>query len=143
MVAHHRPKAIACIPEEVLGIVRELLEGERKGESSSCPSPIVLQAREGARCCHSSVTLPRSSDWRAPLPSTLWQKQQIYTLQQEGDVEIKDRRPYLHCLDSRESVILKANTPMTLPEKKKRRGRDQSQLLQCLPQADYLVNMML
>ena len=62
--------------------------------------------------------MPQSSCWRAPLPSTLWQKQQIYTLQQEGDVEIKDHRPDLHCLDSRESVILKANTPMTLPEKK-------------------------
>ena len=47
-MAHHRPKAIACIPEEVLGIVRKLLEeGERSGESSSCPSPIVLRARKG------------------------------------------------------------------------------------------------
>ena len=34
----------------------------------------------------------RSNRWRAPLPSTLWQKQ-IYTLQQEEDVETKDRRP--------------------------------------------------
>ena len=72
------------------------------------------------------MTLLPSSSWRAPLPSTLWQKQQIYTLQQEEDVEIKDRRPCLHCPDSRESVILKANTPMTLPEKKEaKRQRSQ------------------
>ena len=35
-------------------------------------------------------------------------------------------------------VILRVNTPMTLPEKKKRRGRDQNLLLQCRPQAANL-----
>ena len=98
--------------------------------------------RGKADCCDSWVT------GKAPLHSTLWQNQQIYTLQQEGDVERKDLRPcYLQhqgrCRDSRESVILRANTPMTLPEKKKRRGRDQNPLLQCLPRAAYLMSTML
>ena len=42
----------------------------------------------------------------------------------EGDAERKDLRPTLRCLDSRESVILNANTPKTLPEKKKQSDRD-------------------
>ena len=48
---------------------------------------------------------------------------------QGGDVERKDHRLYrpqhrCHCQGSKEPVILRVNTPMTLPEKKKRRGRD-------------------
>ena len=37
-------------------------------------------------------------------------------------------------------MILRMNTPMTLPEKKKRRGRDQNLLLQYLPPADNPTN---
>ena len=48
----------------------------------------------------------------------------------EGDVERKDLRPDSRCLDSRESVILSADTPKTLPEKRKQRGRDLIQGLQ-------------
>ena len=48
----------------------------------------------------------------------------------EGDAERKDLRPDLRCLDSRESVILNADTPKTLPEKRKQRGRDLIQGLQ-------------
>ena len=39
-------------------------------------------------------------------------------------------------------MILRMNTPMTLPEKKKRRGRDQNLLLQCRPPADIHMIMM-
>ena len=62
--------------------------------------------------------------------SILWQIQQISILLQEGDAERKDLRPKLHCPDSRESVILNVDTPMTLPEKRKQRGRDLTQALQ-------------
>ena len=83
------------------------------------------------------MTTHQSSCWKSPLHSALWQNQEIYTLQQEEDVERKDRRPYLllhrcRCQGSKEPVILRANTPRTLPEKKKRRGRDQNRLLQSL-----------
>ena len=50
----------------------------------------------------------------------------------EGDAKRKDLRPTLRCRDSRESVILSANTPKTLPEKKKQSDRDLTQELQCL-----------
>ena len=47
VVAHHRPKAIACISEEVLGIGRKLLAASyRSGEPSPCPSPIGIRARK-------------------------------------------------------------------------------------------------
>ena len=35
----------------------------------------------------------QSSRWKAPLHSTLWQNQEIYTQHLEGDVERKDLRP--------------------------------------------------
>ena len=48
----------------------------------------------------------------------------MLTQQMEGDAKRKDLRPTLRCRDSRESVILNANTPKTLPEKKKQSDRD-------------------
>ena len=54
----------------------------------------------------------------------------MLTQQMEGDAKRKDLRPDLRCRDSRESVILNANTPKTLPEKKKQSDRDLIQGLQ-------------
>ena len=114
----------ASVSEEILGFGRELPTESEEGEE---PTPLAGGKGLGSRTRPTASAVeryrPEVNSWIAPLPSTLWQKQQIYTLQQEEDVETKDHRPCLHCPDSRESVILKANTPMTLPEKKKRRGR--------------------
>ena len=46
VVAHYRPEVIACIPEEVLGSGRKLLEdSERGGESSPRSCQIDLWSR--------------------------------------------------------------------------------------------------
>ena len=46
LVAHRRKGITACIPEEILGIARELPEGSsRCGESSSRPSQTLLGQR--------------------------------------------------------------------------------------------------
>ena len=48
----------------------------------------------------------------------------MLTQQMEEDVRRRGHLLTLHCRDSRESVILNANTPKTLPEKKKQSDRD-------------------
>ena len=46
VVAHHSKGTTYCIPEKILGIDRELLEGSKRcGESSSCPSQTCLGQR--------------------------------------------------------------------------------------------------
>ena len=139
LVAPYSKSIVGCIPEEILGIAWELPEGSGRCEERS---PCSRQARLRSRARQIVATVERLRTQviagKAPLHSTLWQNQEIYTLQQEEDVDKRDLRPRYsqrkeHCRDSRESVILRVNTPMTLPEKKKRRGRDQNPLLQCLP----------
>ena len=110
LVAYHSKGITDRIPEEILGIDRELLEGSsRCEESSSRPCWTSL----GQRSQPSAATVERLRTkviaGKAPLHSTLWQNQEIYTLQQGEDVERKDRRPRClqrkgHCQDSRESV---------------------------------------
>ena len=107
------------------GLVGNYLQKVKKEKNPHLVQVGQVWGRGHGRLLPQLSKVARSSSWKAPLPSILWQKQ-IYILQQEGDVETKDRRPFPLCLGPRESVILKANTPMTLPEKKKRSGRDRN-----------------
>ena len=94
LVAPHSKGITDCIPEEILGIAWELPEGSsRCGESSSCSRQTCLRPR--ARQIVATVERLRTKviAGKAPLHSTLWQNQEIYTLQQEEDVERKDLRP--------------------------------------------------
>ena len=132
MVAHCCSSTSARISEEILGSVREpLADSHRCGQPTSSSGKIDLRSR--TRPTVAAVEQPRpqvAAGKLLYLLSILWQIQQISILQQEGDARKKDLRPDLLCPDSRESVILNVDTPMTLPEKRKRRGRD---LIQATP----------
>ena len=125
-MAHCRSSTSARISEEILGSVRKpLTDSHRCGQPTSSSGKTDFRSR--TRPTVAAVEQPRPQVAAGQLLyslSILWQIQQISILQQEGDAKRKDLRPDLHCPDSRESVILNVDTPMTLPEKRKRRGRD-------------------
>ena len=131
-MAHHRSSTSARIPEEILGCVRKLLtDSHRCGQPTSSSGKNDLWSRTGPTVAAVEQPRPQVAAGRLLyLFSISWQIQQTSILQQEGDAKRKDLRPDLRCPDSRESVILNADTPMTLPEKRKRRGRDLIQALQ-------------
>ena len=94
-MAPYRPEALACTPEEILGLGRKLLEdSHRSGQPTPSSGKSGLWSRTGSTVTAVEQPCPEIEAGRLLfLLSILWQNQQMSILQQEGDAERKDLRP--------------------------------------------------